>query len=84
MSSEGEHTMKYKGKWIVHVKGAYDREHEISVLREDNEFGKKSYGWFGENKIWITTSFHFEPVEKEFFDKLVLSANKVAEVFNKE
>jgi len=39
--------------WIVHVKGSADRDGEISVLRESNTHGQRSYGWFGSDKHLI-------------------------------
>lgn len=40
--------------WVVNIKGeAGDKDFEISVLRDDNEHGKKSYGWFDESKLLI-------------------------------
>ncbi len=43
--------------WIVHTKGGPGLESfEIAVLREDNEHGIRSYGWFGDRKILISHS----------------------------
>lgn len=42
-------------KWVVDVKGkAGEQCFEISVLLDDNEHGKRSYGWFGMDKLLIT------------------------------
>lgn len=48
-------------KWIVEVKGdphktSCPADWEISVVREDNEHGLKSWGWFDENKLLISHS----------------------------
>ena len=44
-----------KVKWVVDIK-EYGKSFEISVLRDDNAHGKKSYGWFDENKLLISSS----------------------------
>ncbi len=41
-------------KWIVNVKGRLGDNFEISVVREDNEHGILSYGWFDDNKLLIS------------------------------
>jgi hypothetical protein len=42
-------------KWVVDVKGDPNGEcWEISVLKESNEHGKSSFGWFDENKLLIS------------------------------
>lgn len=46
-----------KGKWIAQIKGDPNgTAWEISVVREDNEHGRLSWGWFDENKILISDS----------------------------
>ncbi len=41
-------------KWIVESKGGPGGTFEISVVRENNEHGIKSYGWFDDNKLLIS------------------------------
>ena|SRR5882762_7698035 len=42
--------------WIVDVKGGPNKApFEISVLRADNEHGKRSYGWFDADKLYISS-----------------------------
>lgn len=42
-------------KWIVSTKGGPEKTHfEISVLRENNAFGQRSYGWFDKDKLLIS------------------------------
>ena len=44
-------------KWIVNVKGGPTKaSFEISVVREDNEHGITSYGWFDDDKLLISHS----------------------------
>jgi len=46
-----------RGPWEVNIKGAFcEPSFEISVLRSDNLHGKRSYGWFDENKLLISHS----------------------------
>ena len=41
--------------WKVQIKGERGSKcWEISVVREDNDFGKSSYGWFGDNKLLVS------------------------------
>ena len=43
--------------WEVCVKGGpNDSGFEVSVVRSDNEFGKKSYGWHGADKKYVSGS----------------------------
>jgi len=42
-------------KWIPQIFGDPNGQAwEISVVLEDNEHGRKSWGWFGEDKILIS------------------------------
>lgn len=46
---------KICGKWIPQVLGDPDGDNwEISVVREDNTHGRKSWGWFGKNKFLVS------------------------------
>jgi len=73
------------GKWVVDVKGhAGDKSFEISVLRDDNEHGKRSYGWFDDNKILITHSggpCHW-PLTPMVWEKALILAQEVADELN--
>jgi len=68
-------------KWVVNVKGsAGDENFEISVLRDDNEHGKKSYGWFDDAKLMIASSggpCHWK-LSQIVWDKAVMLAHEVA------
>lgn len=47
--------LKICGKWILQVLGDPDSSSwEISVVREDNEHGRKSRGCFDKNKLLIS------------------------------
>ena len=42
--------------WIVDYKGGPGEVFEISVLRSSNTHGIESYGWFGPDKLFISSS----------------------------
>lgn len=73
-------------KWIVDIKGAPDRNFEISVVRSDNTHGIASYGWHGPNKIHISSSGGpcNTKVPQLVWDKLVRVAEEVAAELNGE
>jgi hypothetical protein len=73
-------------KWVVDVKGKANESFEISVLLSDNTHGKKSYGWFGEDKLFISGSGGpcDDHVTKRIFDKLMAVAHEVAAELNEE
>ena len=72
-------------KWIVHTKGIANNDtFEISVLRQDNEHGIASYGWFDENKLLISHNggpCHW-PIIPLVWDKLIRIAIEVADELN--
>ena len=42
-------------KWITQVFGDVNGSHwEVSVVREDNEHGQKSWGWFDDRKLLVS------------------------------
>lgn len=44
-----------EAKWVAQTKGDINSgSFEISVVRTDNEHGKRSWGWFDENKLLIS------------------------------
>jgi hypothetical protein len=56
-------------------------------LLSDNKHGKQSYGWYGEDKIYISDSggpCHHKIVSKMIWDGLVELAHKVADKMNEE
>lgn len=47
--------MKDKPKWKVQVKGEKcSKSWEISVVREDNDHGQRSRGWFDNTKLLVS------------------------------
>lgn len=74
-------------KWVVDIKGGAGKTHfEISVLRDDNEHGKLSYGWFDDTKLLITHNggpCHW-PIPQKVWDKQIALANEVANELNEE
>ena len=69
-------------RWIVNVKGeANSSSFEISVVRKDNVHGIKSYGWFDDTKLLISSSSHYTLTERAW-DKMIKLANEVADELN--
>lgn len=72
-------------KWVVDVKGeAGSICFEITVLRDNNERGKKSFGLIGEDKLLITHDAgpcHW-PLTQIVWDKSVKLAHEVAGELN--
>ncbi len=72
-------------KWVVNIKGkAGSASFEISVVRDDNEHGKSSYGWFGEDKLLISHNGGpcRWPLIPLVWDKMVKLAHEVADELN--
>ena len=44
-----------KHKWVANIKGTKSSNFEISVVREDNKHGIRSYGWFDSTKILVSS-----------------------------
>ena len=77
------------GRWQIDVKGDWNTAkepegYEISVLREDNKSGKKSFGWCDENKLLIASDEVYGEISEEFWNKLVRLANQIADILNSE
>jgi hypothetical protein len=71
--------------WEVCIKGAAgQKSFEIAVLRSDNEHGKRSYGWFGREKLLISHNGGpcEWPVTQSVWDKLVKVAHEIAAELN--
>lgn len=74
-------------KWVVDVKGKPDSDSfEITVLRDDNEHGKLSYGWIGEDKLLISQSGGpcRDRINTKIWNKLLKVAEEVADELNTE
>lgn len=74
--------------WVVDVKGGVgESSYEISVLRDSNDHGKRSYGWADDHKIMISSSggpCHDKIDDKFIWDGLVDLAYRTAEHLNNE
>ena len=71
--------------WVVDIKGgAGANSFEISVLRDDNDHGKRSYGWFDDNKLLIAHNGGpcRWPLVQTVWDKQVILAQAVADELN--
>ena len=74
-----------QAKWVVEIKGAADcGTFAISVLRDNNTHGKRSYGWFNEDKLLITHNGGPGqwPLTQFVWDKAVKVAREVAVELN--
>lgn len=75
-------------KWVVHTKGGYTTDgFEVCVIRDDNEHGKRSYGWMGRDKIYISDSggpCQNRVASKMIWDGLLELAHKVADELNRQ
>jgi hypothetical protein len=76
-------------KWIVIAKGEDDvfetGLYEISIARENNNWAKESYGWFGETKLHFSSSNGNRPykMNKLVWDILKEAAQKCCDQMNK-
>lgn len=76
-------TESANNKWVVDVKGSAGETFEISVLRNNNEHGKRSYGWIDEDKLLISKSGSANwSVTPLVFEKLKRVAGEVAKELN--
>jgi hypothetical protein len=77
-------TSETKPCWVVDVKGKPGHGFEISVVRSDNDLGFKSYGWYDERKLYVSSSVHesFEQVDPVVFERLVKLAEGVRDDLN--
>lgn len=76
--------MTQKAKWVVDTKGGPGGSSwELTVLRDDNEHGKRSYGWYDEDKLIISssTSGSWE-IEDFVWRRLLTLAQKLADDLN--
>ena len=72
-------------KWVVDVKGSAGKTpFEITVLRDNNEHGKLSYGWIGKDKLLITHNGGpcDWPLEPIVWNKAIKLAQDVADQLN--
>ena len=73
-------------KWISQIKGnPNSKSWEISVVRENNDHGRASWGWFGADKILISHNGGpcDWPLGKGLGPLMVVLAEKYAEYLNK-
>jgi len=80
---------KRPNKWVVNIKGNVESHFEVSILRDDNEFGKRSYGWFGDNKLVVISRTYgiifgiTSPLIRQIvWDKSVKFAQELADELN--
>lgn len=74
-----------KDKWVVCVKGGPSKwsGYEIALVKKSDEHSKQSYGWFGSNKIHVSSADnHDGKIDKELFRRLKGLAKEYAEGLN--
>lgn len=67
--------------WVSNIIGEPDRSFEISIVRDDNEHGKRSYGWFQRNRKHVIACNSYANdggVPMRVFNALTLIAHKEA------
>jgi hypothetical protein len=72
-------------QWITQVFGKRNSAHwEISVVREDNKHGRRSWGWFDDRKIMISSSVPHSDwtIPGYVFDQQVKIAGEIARRLN--
>lgn len=71
--------------WEVDIKGKPYESFEITVLTSDNAHGKRSYGWCGDNKLYVSGSGGpcHDTVNPFVFKRLVKIAQELADELNK-
>lgn len=73
---------QFGGNWIVSEQGGSDAErYEISVLREGNAHGRRSFGWGGPDKL-IVASDHGDLVPHWVRDMQRELAQRIAKLLN--
>lgn len=76
-----------ENKWLVSIKGKANADNfEISIVRDSNKHGQRSYGWFGEDKKLIASSGGpcRESVDKYVWDRHIETAEQYAMILNGE
>lgn len=76
-----------KADWKVQIKGEkWSMPFEISIVRKSNKLGQRSYGWFDENKLLVSSSGGpcHDILTEKIWDKMVLLAQDVCAQMNKE
>lgn len=75
-----------KGQWLVQVFGRRgDSSFEISIVRENNHHGRKSWGWFDANKLLVCHSGTSRVMLTEsIWNWQIAIANEVCDKMNAE
>lgn len=77
-------------KWVVHIKGDLEdptRSYELSVVREDNQFGLDAWGWGGIGKIILfgtgSGKNALQPRTPETVSLAMYAANSLRDALNR-
>jgi len=71
--------------WVVEVKGEQGSSFEISIIRDNHEWGRTSWGWFCDEKLLISSEIHGAwSVTPRIWDKLIETAQSIADEMNQQ
>lgn len=75
-----------KGRWLAQVKGwsSYGQGFEVTVVREDNEHGRRSWGWIGPHKVLVMGGNTTKSAWRALEAPLRKYAEDLAAKFNRE
>lgn len=79
--------MKKNDLWEVQIKGEKcTGDFEITVIRQSNDHGHRSWGWMDDNKLLISHSGGpcTWPLTEKVWDKMIILANEVAKELNQK
>lgn len=70
--------------WVVNTFGGSSlTSFEISVVREENTQGRKSWGWFGKDKLLISQGDPGQMANPNIWIKLCALAQEIADELNR-
>ena len=73
------------GSWEVQVKGkACSKFWEISIVRQGNQLGHESWGWFDDNKLLVSHNGGpcHGPLIRPVWDRMIRAAHEVCDELN--
>lgn len=74
--------MKLKWNVVIFGEKGQDEGFEISVVREDDIHGHKSWGWFSDTKLLISHDSNDNVLHEKVWDRMIKLAHEVADELN--
>ena len=74
------------GSWEVQVKGkACSESWEISIVRQSNQLGHESWGWFDDNKLLVSHNGGpcHGPLIRPVWDRMIRAAHEVCDALSR-